>query len=117
MGGGPPQGLPGPSGPEPRKSPKRVRKESGKSTLGEGPKVPKECAPEFQKSPKRVRRSGIRLFSDSFETLSALFGPCPGGVLFRTLFGLLKGSGPEGCGAGPIAMLEQEVPKTNQQTQ
>ena len=50
----PPQGLPRPSGPEHRKSP---RVESGKSTPGRAPKVPKECAPESQKSPKRVRKS------------------------------------------------------------
>ena len=81
IGPAPHRDSPGPSGPEPRKSPKRVRKEYP----GQGPKVPKECAPESQKSPKRVRKSGFRLFSDSFETpgrtLSTLLGPWPG-VLF-----------------------------------
>ena len=46
----PTQDLPSPSGPAPRKSPKRVRKEYP----GPGPqKSPKESAPESQKSPKR----------------------------------------------------------------
>ena len=49
IGPAPTQGLPGPSGPEPRKSPKRVRKEYPRARA---PKVPKECAPESEKSPK-----------------------------------------------------------------
>ena len=93
-------GSPGPFGPE---NPGRVRKESRKSTPGQGPKVPKECAPESQKSPKRVQQSGFRLFSDSFgtpgRTLSGLLGPCPG-VLFRDSFRTLPGfSGPKGPGS------------------
>ena len=93
-------GSPGPcAGPEPQKSPERVRKEY---PCGGAPKVPKECAPESQKSPKRVRKSGFRLFSDSFETpgrtLSGLLGPCPG-VLFPDSFRTLAGfSGPKGPG-------------------
>ena len=81
------QGLPGPSGPEPQKSPERVPQ-------GRAPKVPKEWSPKSQKSAKRVRKSGFRLFSDSFETprrtLSALLGPCPG-VLFPDSFRTLPG--------------------------
>ena len=84
----PTQGLPGPSGPEPRKSPKRVRKEYP----GVGSqKCPKRVSKESEKSPKRVRKSDFRLFPDSFETpgrtLWALLGPCPG-----TLSGLLSDS-------------------------
>ena len=52
-----PQGLSGP--PEPRKSPKRVRKEYP----GAGPqKVSKECAPESQKESES--QVFLRLFSD-----------------------------------------------------
>ena len=101
----PAQGLPGPSGPEPRKSPKRVPEESEKSPRGGTPGVPKECAPESQKSPKRVRKPGFRLFSDSFETpgctLSGLQGSRSGGLFpdsSGTLFGLFRGSGLEGPG-------------------
>ena len=92
-------------------NPGRVRKESGKSTPGRAPKVPKECALESQKS-------GVRLFSDSFQTLlrlrGAVFGHFWGPALeysFRTLFGLFQGSAPHRaretlCG-GPIASMEQ----------
>ena len=116
----PTQGLAGPSGPEPRKSPKRVQKEYP----GAGsPKVPKECAPESQKSPKESE-SQVLDFSDSFETpgrtLSALLGPCPGVLFpdsFRTLPGFRARRARETlCGVGPIASMAlkvcQELPLT-----
>ena len=69
----PPQGLPGPPGPEPWKSPKRVRKEYPGAGL-------QKCRKSAPQSLKRVR---FGLFSDSFETsgrtLSALLGPLPQG--------------------------------------
>ena len=66
----PAQGLPGPSGPEPWKSPKRV---------------PRRGTPESRKSAPR-------------GTLRGLCGPRPGG-LFRDSFRTLPGSsGPEGPG-------------------
>ena len=105
----PTQDLLGPSGPEPRESPQRVRTEyPGRRA----PKVPEECAPESQKSPKRVRKSGFRLLLDSFETrgrtLSALLGRQRGEILFpdsfRTLSGFRARRARETlCGAGPIA--------------
>ena len=94
----PTQGLPSPSGPEPRKSPKRVRKEHP----GPGPQKSPKSAP---RSLKRVRKESESQVSDSFRTLlrlrGALFGDFSGpgpGYSFRTLFGLFRGSGPEGLG-------------------
>ena len=59
------RGLPGPSGLEPQKSPKRVHKGVPGPPAPESPKVPKECAPESEKSLKRVRSCVFGLFSDS----------------------------------------------------
>ena len=101
----PHRGLAGPSGPEPRKSPKRVPQ-------GRAPKVPKECAPESQKSPKKSPKVQVL---DSFRTLSRLrgalfghfWGPFPGVLFpdsFRTLPGFRARRARESlCGAGPIA--------------
>ena len=94
----PTQGLPGPSGPEPRKSPKRVRKEYP----GAGPQ---KCPKSAPRSLERVRKESESQILDSFRTLSRLrgalfghfWGPAPG-YSFRTLFGLFRGSGPEGSG-------------------
>ena len=95
----PAQGLPGPSGPEPRKSPKRVPKESP----GAGPQGPRRVRPgvskESEKSPK------VRVL-DSFRTLLRLRGALfadRGGPPRATLsglfnFGLFQGFGPEGPG-------------------
>ena len=96
--------LPNPSGLEPRKSPKRVLKESPGTGLPESRK-------SVPRSPKRVRKLGFGLFSDSFETpgrtLSGLWGSCPGGS-FGTLFGLFRGSAPEGPGR-PCAGLVESI--------
>ena len=67
--------------------PGRVRKESGKSTPGQGPKTADR---ESQKSPKRVRMSG-------FNSFGSFWGLVPG-----TLSGLFSDSscvpGPKGPG-------------------
>ena len=92
------QGLPGPLGPEARKSPKRVRKEYP----GAGPQ---KCPKSAPRSLKRVRKESESQVLDSFRTLlrlrGALFGHFWGsgsGYPFRTLFGLFRASGPEGPG-------------------
>ena len=82
--------LPGPSGPEPQKSPKRVRKGALGPPVPGSPGVPEEwhCAPESEKSPKRVRSCIFGLFSDSgahslgTPGLPGARGP---GAPFRTL--------------------------------
>ena len=82
---------------ESEKSPERVPR-------GRAPKMPKECAPD-SRSLKRVRKESESQVCDSFETLfrlrGALFGhfwgPAPG-YSFWTLFGLFRGSRPEGPG-------------------
>ena len=82
------------------RNPGRVRKESRKSPPGAGPPESRKSAPQ---SLKRVRKELESQVSDSFRTLlrlrGALFrdsgGPAPGGS-FGTLFGLFRGSGPEG---------------------
>ena len=88
------QGLPGPSGPQSEKSPKRV-------LLGRAPKVPKECASESQRVRKESKSQVLASFRTLLRLRGALFGhfwgPAPG-YSFRTLFGLLRGSGPEGPG-------------------
>ena len=97
----------GPFGPG---NPGRVRKESGKSTPGQGPQSPERVHPGVLKESKSQ-------VVDSFRTLlrlrGALFrdfwGPAPGCSL-RTLFGLFRVSGPEGpetlC-AGPMVRREK----------
>ena len=96
----PTQGLPGPSGPEPRKSPKRVQKKYP----GPGPQKFRKSAPppESQKSPKRVEKSGFRLFSDSFETPGRTLSGTFGHLAWGTLSGLFSDSsgvlGPKGPG-------------------
>ena len=83
------RGLPGPSGPEPQKSLKRVRKG-----------VPRGERQSPQRVHQGVRKESKNAASDSFRTLfSALFyfgdsGAVRGGTPFRTLFGLFWGPGP-----------------------
>ena len=105
---GPPHtGSPEPFGPG---TPEESEKSPEKSTPRPRPhKVPKECAPESQKSPKS-------LVLDSFRTLlrlrGALFGDSwgPGlGCSFRTLFGLFRGSGPEGLGRPCVGQGQSQV--------
>ena len=92
------RGLPGPSGPEPQKSPKRVLKGVLGPPATGSPRVPKECAPESGGSPK----TQLRTLLDSFRT-PALFGdsgaprPEAPGHPFR----LFWGSGPEELGREP----------------
>ena len=87
--------LPGPSGPEPQKSPKRVRKGVRKGVPPRGgPRVPKECATESEKSPKRVRSCVFGLFSDSVAHSLGTLGLSGAGHPF----GLFWGAGPEGPG-------------------
>ena len=92
----PTQGLPGPSGLEPLKSPKRVRKEYP----GAGPQ---KCPKSAPRSLERVRKESKSQILDSFRTLSRLgahslgtFGALPRG----TLSGLFSDSsgvpGPKG---------------------
>ena len=90
--------LPGPSGPEPQKSPKGC---PGPEAPG-SPRVLEECAPESEKSPKKQLRTLFGLFSDSgAHSSGTLELPRAGspGTPFRTLFGLFWGSGPEGPGS------------------
>ena len=61
-----PHSLPGPSGPEPWKSPE---KSPERVPRGRAPKVPKECAPESQKSPK------LTCFHASFFPFCPFFWP------------------------------------------
>ena len=85
--------LPGPSGPEPRKSPKRVPKSVPGHPVPGCPKVPQECALESEKSPE-LR---FRLFSDSgAHSFGALRPPEPEAPGLS--FGLFQGSGPERAG-------------------
>ena len=92
---------------EPRKSPKRVRKEYPAAG-------PQKCPKSAPRSLKRVRKESESQALDSFRTLSRLrgaffghfWGPAPG-YSFRTL---LRGSRARRaretlCGAGPIASL------------
>ena len=84
------RGLPGPSGPEPQKSPKRVRKGVPGPPAPGSPRVPKECAPESEKSPKTQLRTLFRLFSDSGAHSLGTLGLRPRDTLpdcFRTLLG------------------------------
>ena len=80
------QGLEGPG------NPRRVQKESGKSTPGQGPKSPERVRPgvskESEKSLKPDFRTLLRLRGALFPDL---WGPAPE-YSFRTLFGLLRGS-------------------------
>ena len=109
--------LPGPSGPEPQKSPKRVRKGVPAPPAAGSPRSPKECAPESEKSPKTQLRTLFRLFSDSgAHSLGTLGLPGAGGrgTPLWTLFGLVWGSGPEGpgsplCQAGGFLTLVEGV--------
>ena len=80
-------GLPGPSCPEPQKSPKRARK-GVPGPPGPSPRLPKECALGLE-------------FPNGAHSLGTLGIPGTGapGTPFRTLFGLFWGSGPEGPGA------------------
>ena len=88
-----PKGFQGPLCQEPRKSPKRVPKESWSRT----PRVQKECAPHL----KTVRRKVLDSFWTLLRLQGALFwdsaGPAPADS-FGTLSGLFWGSGPEGPG-------------------
>ena len=89
------RGLPGPSGPEPQKSPKRVWKGVPGPLAPGSPRVPKECAPESEKS-LRFRTPG--------RTLWGLWGsPGPAGQAPKHPFGLFSDScgvlGPKGPGA------------------
>ena len=97
-------GSPGPFGPEPRKSPKRVRKEYP----GAGPQ---KCPKSAPWSLKRVRKKSESQILDSFRTLLrhslGTFGALPQGTLpdsFRTLPGFRARRARETlCGAGPTA--------------
>ena len=101
----PTQGLPAPSGPNPG----RVRKESGKSSPGQGPKSPERVR-------KRVRKESESQLLDSFRTLLRLRGALFRGFClyrFRTLFGLFWVPGPKGPGgAGPIVLLGRKTDTT-----
>ena len=95
------RGLPGPSGLEPQKSPKRVQKGVPAPPVLGSPRVPKECAT----SPIRVQKESEDEFLDSFRTpwctLCRLWGhpgpEAPGHpfVLFSDSFGV---PGPKGPG-------------------
>ena len=98
----PTQGLPGPSGLEPRKSPERV-------WAGQGPKTAERLHRGVSKESEKNLNLAFGLFSDSFETpgrtLSAVLGPCPG-VVFPDSSGVSGPKSPETlCRAGPIATL------------
>ena len=89
----PTQGLPGPSGPSDPEDPGRVRKESGKSTPGQGPRSPERVRP-------RVSKESEKSLKPDFLTPFRLFwGPGPG-YPFR-----FPGPSETLCGAGPIATL------------
>ena len=96
------RGLPGPSGPEPQKSPKRVHKGVPGPPAPESPKVPKECAPESEKNVKKVRSCVFGLFSDSGAYSLGTVG-LPGPEAPGHPFGLVSDSfgvaGPKGPGA------------------
>ena len=93
------------------RNPGRVRKESGKSTPGQGPKSPERVRPgvsnESEKSLKPDFWTLFGLFETPGRTLSGLLGPWPGVVFpdsFRTLPGFRARRARETlCGAGPIA--------------
>ena len=100
----PPPGSPGPFGPG-------TPEESEKSTPGQGPKSAQRVRPGVSK--EYSFRTLLRLRGAFF---GHFWGPAPG-YSFRTLFGLFRGSGPEGpgrpCvggGAGPIARFETPTP-------
>ena len=89
-------GFSGPFGP---RTPEESEKSAERVPCDRAPKVPKECALESQKSPKRTSvkpdfRTFLRLRGALFRHF---WGPAPG-YSFRTLFGLFRGSGPEGPG-------------------
>ena len=114
LGLAPPRtGSPGPSGPEPRKSPKRVPKEPP----GRDPQSPERVRPESQKSPKRVKNQTFGLFRTHLRLRGALFwdfGVSRPGGLFRDPFSDSSGvPGPKGPGdpvrAGPILILVLEL--------
>ena len=91
----PTQGLPGPSGPEPRKSPKRVRKEYPGKGHQKCPKsAPRSLVERVRKSLKPDFRTLFGLFWTPGRTLWELLGPCPG-VLFPDSSGV---PGPKGQG-------------------
>ena len=104
-------GLPGPFGPE---NPGRVRKESRKSTPGQGPKSPERVRPgvpkKSEKSPKPDFCTLFGLFWDSgAHSFGDFWAPAPG-YSFGTLFGLFRASRARRaretlCGAGPIARV------------
>ena len=104
----PTQGLSGPLGPEPRKSPKRVRK----STPGQGPKSAQRVRPGVSKDSEKSLKSDFRtlfgLFRDSGAHSLGTLGPCPGVLFpdsFRTLPGFRARRARETlCGAWPIAI-------------
>ena len=84
------------------RSPEKVRKESGKSTLEQGPKSAKRVRPGVSKESKKSLKLDFRtLFGLFLRLQGALFrhfwGPAPG-YSFRTLFGLFRSSGPKGPG-------------------
>ena len=94
------RGLLGPSGPEPQKSPKRVRKGVPPRGAPESPKSP-------PRSPKRVQKQSEAALLDSFRTpWGTLWGlrGSPGQDTLRTLFWLFPGSGPEGPGR-PLGLV------------
>ena len=106
------RGLPGPSGPEPQKSPKRVRK----GVPGPEPQSPQRVCPGVCKDSKKSPK--LRFWT-LFGLRGALFGNLglPGargpGTPFRTLFGLFWGCGPEGpgsplCQAGGFLIFGRE---------
>ena len=82
------QGSPGPFSPEPRESPKRVRKSVPGPPVLECPKVPKECALESEKSLKTQLRTLVGLFSDSRAHSFGTLGHPGSGGRRDTLFGL-----------------------------
>ena len=104
----PTQGLPGPSGPEPRKSPKRVRKEYP----GQGPKSAQRVRPGVSKESEKSLKSDFRtlfgLFRDSGAHSLGTFGALPRSS-FRTLFGLFRGSGPEGPGRSCVGRSRSQA--------
>ena len=96
------------------RNPRRVRKESGKSTPGQGPKSAQRVRPGVSKESEKSLKSDFQtlfgLFRDSGAHSLGTFGALPRG----TLSGLFSDSsgvpGPKGpgstlCGAGPIARL------------
>ena len=90
-----------------------LRKESGKSTTGQGPKSAERVRPGVSKESKKSLKPDFRTLLRLRGTLFRHFGALPRGTL-SGLFLDSSGSGPEGveetlCGAGPIATLEGEI--------